>query len=138
MSQEASPTVGAEEEQPPFREPLAADLASETVESADLRGGWGKRLAEREAADVLTMRRHWSGLLMGVLVFEVVVTPLIVLAVGLGWLTLESLILETYLVKLVGEIIALPMIVVKFLFPTTGERRPTPERTGTKPSRSRT
>jgi hypothetical protein len=66
--------------------------------------------------DILAMRRRWSQFLLGVLAFEVVSTFGIVISTGLGWLQLPQWTLETYLIKFVGEVIGLPMVVVKFLF----------------------
>ena len=86
-------------------------------------GGRFLSLKIQEQADILRMRKQWSRLLMGILIFEAVTTfglvPLIGFHPEVGE-RLGKLIIETYIIKFVSEVLAMPLIVVKFLFDQKG------------------
>ena len=77
-----------------------------TLETVEIRG--------RE--QFYKMRIRWSWCLIGILWFEVISTLGLVVLIGLGWLSLDSWVLETYILKFLGEVIGLPFFVIKFLF----------------------
>lgn len=96
---------------------MEADQKAVKFRDEDLR----KRASIRHASEeqIIDMRRVWSWCLFGILVFEALATFALVLVSGLSPGFRERIggvLLETYVVKFAAEILAMPFIVVKFLF----------------------
>ena len=78
-----------------------------------------KTLRIEESQDILGMRKHWSTVLLCILIFEIVAAFVLLLLIGFYpsfGERLGNLVIETYIIKHVSEVIGMLIIVIKFLF----------------------
>ncbi len=78
-----------------------------------------RTLRAEEAKDILGMRKNWSTVLLGILIFEIVAAFVLLLLIGFYpsfGERLGNLVVETYIIKHVSEVIGMLIIVIKFLF----------------------
>jgi len=78
-----------------------------------------RALKVEETKDILGMRRSWSTVLLGILIFEIVAAFVLLLLIGFYpsfGERLGNLVVETYIIKHVSEVIGMLIIVIKFLF----------------------
>ncbi len=78
-----------------------------------------RALGLEETRDILGMRKHWSTVLLGILIFEIVAAFVLLLLIGFYpsfGERLGNLVVETYIIKHVSEVIGMLIIVIKFLF----------------------
>ena len=90
-----------------------------TITEKEISGKKVPNIKERAQEQIIEMRKAWGKLLKRILIFETLTTFGLVVLTGIFPAFKENigdLLLETYIAKFAVEIIAMPYVVVRFLF----------------------
>ena len=95
----------------------AGDELDEEQRRLELQAlGTQYKLDADEKTDIIRMRRRWSNLLLGALLFLIGFDVVLIIFVGFGWWSFEGRALPLFVVDGLVKVIGLALIVVNFLF----------------------